>query len=234
MAEHDRHCWSILLLDNDVLVVDKPAGLCVFTQPGSLSGTLSEQLLDAGYSLYDGPGVELPGVVHRLDRDTSGVIAFARTRLGFEILKAHFVDGRANKRYVALVSGLVDVRHGKIEVPIGAKRTQGLLLRHADSSGRPSVTEFDVIRRFARNVTLLRLRLETGRTHQIRVHCSYIGHPVLGDYTYGYRDRPGIVVPRQMLHASSLEVVLPASGRKVLVVASLPADMKSVLGALST
>lgn len=234
MAESNRFCLNILLADDDVLVVDKPAGLCVFTQPGSLTGTVSEQLLNAGYSLYDGPGVELPGVIHRLDRDTSGVMVFVRTRLGFEGLRAHLADGRANKRYIALVRGLVAVRHGKIEVPIGAKKTQGLLLRHADSSGRLSITEFDVIRRFVAGATLLRLRLQTGRTHQIRVHCSYIRHPVLGDYTYGYRNLPGIDVPRQMLHSCSLEVLLPASGRVVRVVAPLPVDMRSVLRALAT
>ncbi len=223
----------ILYLDNDLLIVNKPAGLPVFTAPGRLAGTVSQIVLDAGINLFDGPELELPGVVHRLDKDTSGTLALARSEEGWISLKKQIQSHRMQKGYVALVCGRFKEQHGTISVPIGAVRSHGLLLRRADSAGRPSVTEFDVVCSFRQPISLLRLSIQTGRTHQIRVHCSYIGHPIVGDYTYGYTEQQGISVPRQMLHAFLLSFAIPSSGTCVQIRAPLPSDMISVLEALA-
>lgn len=222
----------VLYADDDVIAVNKPAGLPVFMRPGKLEGTLSEVVLAGGVSLYEGDEVELAGVVHRLDKDTSGVMVLARTQRGWNSFKRELGEHETQKQYVALVRGVFAEKSGRIDVPIGAIHARGLLLRHADSSGRDSRTDFDVVQHYGDRASLLRVRIETGRTHQIRVHCSYIGHPVLGDYSYGYRELQNIVVPRQMLHAFALSFVSPALGTRVRVVAPLPDDFRAVLRAL--
>ncbi len=223
----------ILYEDADLLLVDKPAGLPAFVAKRRLEGTLSEVVLANGIGLYDGVDAELPGVVHRLDQGTSGVMALARSRTGWIEFRRQLVTQQAKKEYAALAVGTFQEKKGRIDVPIGAKHAHGLLLRRADSSGRPSETEFEVIRSFGEQASLLRLRISTGRTHQIRVHLSYIGHPVLGDYTYGYQASQNIVVNRQMLHACALTFVVPRSRELVRVCAPLPQDMVSVLGSLA-
>ncbi len=223
----------VLYIDDDIVAVNKPAGLPVFTGRGKLSGTLSEVILENGISLYEGAGTELPGVVHRLDKDTSGTMALARSEAGWKGFRRQMAARQTDKQYLALVRGSFAERQGRIDVPIGAVHSQGLLLRQADSAGRPSATEFEVIRCFGSRASLLRIRIETGRTHQIRAHFSYIGHPVLGDYTYGYRALRDIVIERQMLHAFALSFDAPGSGRQVRVVAPLPFDFVSVLGVLA-
>ncbi len=223
----------VLYLDDDTIIVNKPSGLAVMTKPGQVAGTLSGVVLAAGVSLYAGTEAEVPGVVHRLDKDTSGVMVLARSARAWLSLHGQIGEHTANKEYVALVSGTFTEKRGWIDVPIGALRSHGLLLRQADSSGRPSRTSFEVIRSFSTRASLLRVTIQTGRTHQIRVHCSYIGHPVLGDYTYGYRAQSGIDVKRQMLHSFALAFVSPATGTQVCAVAALPEDFKSVLGVLA-
>ncbi len=223
----------VLYMDDDIIAVNKPAGLPVFTAPGKVAGTLTEVALACGITLYDGEGVELPGVVHRLDKDTSGVMVLARSEAGWSCFKRELGNHEAQKQYLALVRGTFAEKSGRIDVPIGAVHSRGLLLRQADSSGRPSTTDFEVIRQFGSQAALLRIRIETGRTHQIRVHCSYIGHPVLGDYTYGYRTQRNVVIGRQMLHAFALSFVAPHSEVQVRVLAPLPQDFISVLGVLA-
>jgi len=224
----------VLYIDEDIIAVNKPAGLPVFTAPGKTAGTLTEVALASGVSLYGGEGVELPGVVHRLDKDTSGVMVLARSQAGWSCFKRQLGNHDAQKQYLALVWGTFAEKSGRIDVPIGAVHSRGLLLRQADSSGRPSTTDFfEVIQHFGNEASLLRIRIETGRTHQIRVHCSYIGHPILGDYTYGYRAQRNVVIERQMLHAFALSFVAPRSGVQVRVMASLPQDFISVLGVLA-
>lgn len=223
----------VLYMDIDIIAVNKPAGLPVFTAPGKVAGTLTEVALASGVTLYSGERADLPGVVHRLDKDTSGVMVLARSEAGWNCFKRQLSIHDAQKQYLALVWGTFAERSGRIDVPIGAVHSRGLLLRQADSSGRPSTTDFEVVRRFGDQASLLRIQIETGRTHQIRVHCSYIGHPVLGDYTYGYRAQRNVVIERQMLHAFALSFVAPNSGAEVRVVAPLPQDFISVLGALA-
>ncbi len=222
----------VLYMDDDILAVNKPAGLPVFTARGRMQGTLSEAVSANGISLYDGAETELPGVVHRLDKETSGTMILARSCPGWVSMHNQLGSHDARKQYIALAQGVFAEKRGKIDVPIGSMHSQGLLLRRADSAGRPSATEFEVVRCFGALASLLRIRIETGRTHQIRVHFSYIGHPVLGDYTYGYRAPQDIVIERQMLHAFALSFAVPSSGEQVQVVAPLPFDFVSVLGAL--
>lgn len=223
----------VLYLDNDTIVVNKPSGLAVMTKPGQVAGTLSGLLLASGVSLYAGTEAEVPGVVHRLDKDTSGVMVLARSARAWLSLHGQIAEHNANKEYMALVSGTFTEKRGRIDVPIGAMRSRGLLLRQADSSGRPSSTTFEVVRNFSARASLLRISIQTGRTHQIRVHCSYIGHPVLGDYTYGYRIEPGLDVKRQMLHSFALSFVSPGTGKDVRAIAPIPDDFKSLLGELA-
>ena len=223
----------VLYMDDDIIAVNKPAGLPVFTAPGKANGTLTEVAMASGVSLYEGEGVELPGVVHRLDKDTSGVMVLARSQAGWSCFKRELASHEAQKQYLALVRGTFAEKSGRIDVPIGAVHSRGLLLRQADSSGRPSTTDFEVIQHYGDQASLLRIRIETGRTHQIRVHLSYIGHPVLGDYTYGYRAQHNVVIERQMLHAFALSFVAPSSGVQVRLVAPLPEDFMSVLGVLA-
>jgi 23S rRNA pseudouridine1911/1915/1917 synthase len=223
----------VLYMDDDILAVNKPAGLPVFMAPGRLPGTLSEVVMANGISLYEGGDTELPGVVHRLDKDTSGAMVLARSGAGWNGFRRQIAARQTQKQYLALVWGVFAESRGRIDVPIGAIHSRGLLLRQADSAGRPSATDFEVIRRFDTRASLLRIQIETGRTHQIRVHLSYIGHPVLGDYTYGYRAQRDVVIERQMLHAFALSFVAPSSGEQVRVVAPLPLDFVSVLGVLA-
>ena len=231
--EADGFVVPVLYLDDDTIVVNKPSGLPVMTAQGQVAGTLSGVLLASGMSLYDGTEAEVPGVVHRLDKDTSGVMVLARSARAWVSLRHQIGEHSANKEYVALVTGTFTEKRGRIDVPIGAIRSRGLLLRQAASSGRPSSTTFEVVRNFSACASLLRIRIQTGRTHQIRVHCSYIGHPVLGDYTYGYKIQPDLDVKRQMLHSFALSFVSPGTGREVHAIASLPEDFKSVLGELA-
>lgn len=222
----------VLYVDDDIVVVNKPAGVPVFTAPGKLGGTVSEVLLAGGMTLYEGDGVELAGVVHRLDKDTSGVLVLARSMNGWRSFKQELTLHQAQKQYLALVRGAFREKSGQIDVPIGPVHSRGLLLRQADSSGRQSRTDFEVIQQFGTQASLLRIRIETGRTHQIRVHCSYIGHPLLGDFTYGYREQHGIVVARQMLHAFALSFIPPSLGIPIRVLAPLPEDFVAVLRTL--
>ncbi|MCE5193031.1 MAG: RluA family pseudouridine synthase [Candidatus Cryosericum sp.] len=222
----------ILYLDNDIVAVNKPAGLPVLTVSGKMEGTLSEVVLAGGVTLYEGHGVELAGVVHRLDKDTSGVMLLARTEAGWNSFKRQLNEHEARKEYLAIVRGVFGEKSGQIDIPIGAVHARGLLLRQADSSGRDSRTSFGVIQHYGELASLVRIRIETGRTHQIRVHFSYIGHPLLGDYMYGYREQRGVVVTRQMLHAFALSFMVPSSGLQVRIMAPLPEDFRAVLRAL--
>src|SRR5450756_1164442 len=155
----------VLYIDDDIIAVNKPAGLPVFTAAGKVAGTLTEVALASGVTLYDGEGVELPGVVHRLDKDTSGVMVLARSQAGWSYFKRQLGNHEAQKQYLALVWGTFVEKSGRIDVPIGAVHSRGLLLRQADSSGRPSTTDFEVIQHFGNQASLLRIRIELSLIH---------------------------------------------------------------------
>jgi 23S rRNA pseudouridine1911/1915/1917 synthase len=224
----------IVYEDGDLLILDKPAGLVVHPAPGHASGTLVNALLAHGDgSTWGGiAGVQRPGIVHRLDRDTSGLIMVARHDAAQASIMAQLKARRVKKTYQALVQGSVSATVGRIEAPIGRDpkhRTRMAVV----PDGRPSVTGYRVRERFA-DWTLLDLDLVTGRTHQIRVHLDAIGHPVAGDPVYGTgRSRRGPAgLERLFLHAWRLELTSPSSGQLIRATAPLPPELTSVLDGL--
>ena len=225
---------DIVYEDDDLLIVDKPAGQVVHPAPGHGSGTLVNALLGRGPSLAPGgiAGVQRPGIVHRLDRDTSGLLMVARTDTAQASLQAQLKARRVKKTYLALVQGSVSAGAGRIEAPVG--RDPGRRTRMAVTpGGRPSTTGYRVRERFA-GWTLLELDLVTGRTHQIRVHLEAIGHPVAGDPLYGTgTSRRGPAgLDRLFLHSWRLELTSPSSGRLIRAEAPLPGELEAVLAAL--
>ncbi|HEY8869800.1 MAG TPA: RluA family pseudouridine synthase [Candidatus Limnocylindrales bacterium] len=225
---------SIVYEDADLLIVDKPAGLVVHPSPGHSAGTLVNALLGrAGGAEYGGiSGVRRPGIVHRLDRDTSGLLMIAKNDAAQASLMGQLKARRVKKTYLALVQGSVAAAVGRVEAPIG--RDPGHRTRMAVvSGGRPSVTGYRVRERF-REWTYLELELITGRTHQIRVHLAAIGHPVAGDPLYGTgtsrRGPEGL--DRLFLHAWRLELTSPSGGGLIRAEAPLPSDLEGVLDGL--
>ena len=225
---------DVVYQDDDLLIVDKPAGQVVHPAPGHGSGTLVNALLGRGAELAPGgiAGVQRPGIVHRLDRDTSGLLMVARTDAAQASLQAQLKARRVKKTYLALVQGSVSAAAGRIEAPVG--RDPGRRTRMAVTpGGRPSTTGYRVRERFA-GWTLLELDLVTGRTHQIRVHLEAIGHPVAGDPLYGTgTSRRGPAgLERLFLHSWRLELTSPSSGRLIRAEAPLPAELEAVLASL--
>jgi 23S rRNA pseudouridine1911/1915/1917 synthase len=215
--------------DDDLLIVNKPAGMVVHPAPGHYEDTLVNALIARYPELAQQQDDLRPGIVHRLDRDTSGLIIVAknrRTQAAFvEQMKQHEIE----KRYIALVEGVVELERGSIDAPIGRDRRHRQQMTITAFDSREARTHFKVLERFSRH-TLLMLQLETGRTHQIRVHLKAIGHPVVGDPTYGSgRVFPGVELTRQFLHASYLRFTHPISGKLIEVEAPLPADLQAVL-----
>ncbi|MCX6385072.1 MAG: RluA family pseudouridine synthase [Solirubrobacterales bacterium] len=216
--------YSIVWEDEHLLVVDKPAGVVVHPAPGAWSGTLSQAL--AGRGAAGGADPERPGIVHRLDRNTSGLLVVARSEEAHRVLAKEMAARRISRRYLALVDGTPSSRTGTIDAPIG--RDSRIRTRQSTDSDRPraAVTHFEIQERLARS-SLLEVTLETGRTHQIRVHLRAIGNPVLGDPEYGITDRYGL--ERQFLHAAHLGFKHPLTGDRIEVDAPLPKELSSAL-----
>jgi 23S rRNA pseudouridine1911/1915/1917 synthase len=210
--------------DEHLVVVDKPAGLVVHPAPGHASGTLVHALLEHDVA---GGDADRPGIVHRLDRDTSGLMVVARSEEAHRLLQALVRKRSLERHYLALVVGLPRSRSGRIEAPIGRDRRDPL--RHSLDSDTPreAVTHFDVVELLSRHA-LLDVRLETGRTHQIRVHLAAIDLPVAGDPLYGRSRELGLT--RQFLHAARLGFDHPFTGARVDVESPLPAELASALG----
>jgi len=216
---------TVLYEDADVIVINKPAGMVVHPAPGHPRGTLANALLAHVPGISVG-GSQRPGIVHRLDKDTSGLIVAAKTDRGRTALVTQWEDRSVEKTYLALVTGSVADEEATIDAPIGRdpkNRQRMAVLR----SGRPAVTHFRVLERFP-NATLLELTIETGRTHQIRVHLAFIGHPIVGDQLYGKVRPKDPRIDRQFLHASALAFQLP-DGAALRLEAPLPDDLQSVL-----
>jgi 23S rRNA pseudouridine1911/1915/1917 synthase len=213
-------------------VIDKPAGLVVHPSPGHWSGTMVNALLARGTEYGGISGVARPGIVHRLDRDTSGLIMVAKTDAAQAGLMAQLKARRVKKTYLALVEGSVDAAAGRIEAPIGRDPRQRTRMAVVPD-GRPSVTGYRVRERF-QHWTLLEVDLVTGRTHQIRVHLDAIGHPVAGDPLYGTgtsrRGPDGL--ERLFLHSWRIELQSPSDGHVIRATAPLPAELESVLEGL--
>lgn len=222
----------VVFEDDVMLVVDKPAGIVVHAAPGLREATLVDAVLATGRPLAAAAGPERPGVVHRLDRDVSGLLLLAKTDEAHAALVRAIAARTVERRYVALVAGQPEVDRGKIDAPVGPNpRHRGRMAVRAD--GKASVTWFDVRERLG-VAALLDVRLETGRTHQIRTHLASIGHPVLGDAAYG-RDRrleARLGLTRPFLHAASLALYHPTTGEALRLDSPLPDDLERVLEAV--
>lgn len=224
---------EILHEDAGIVVVNKPAGLVVHPAAGHASGTLVNALLYRCGDLAGIGGERRPGIVHRLDKDTSGVMVVAKSDEAMAALVSQFKAGTVHKEYLAIVCGHPEPRTGCIETLIGRSARDRKRMSATPRSGRRAVTRYEVLTAFAGSA-LVRVVIETGRTHQIRVHLAHVGCPVVGDRQYGVRKPRGDVpvAPRQMLHADILEFEHPARRERVRFHAPLPADMRAVLDAL--
>jgi 23S rRNA pseudouridine1911/1915/1917 synthase len=239
-VEPEPIALDILYQDAALLVVNKPAGMVVHPSPGHDSGTLVNALL------YHFPDLEQygdeeplrPGIVHRLDKDTTGCIVIAKTGRAHLRLMEQFKERRIRKTYLALVIGRISADTGRIDLPVGRHPRDRKKMSVFSHRGRRALTEWKVRRRFD-GATLLELDLKTGRTHQIRVHLASSGHPVVGDPLYGGGGKRLAGTPmqnthRQMLHAWRLAFSHPLSGQSVSVEAPLPPDMQELLSALGS
>jgi 23S rRNA pseudouridine1911/1915/1917 synthase len=220
---------EIVYEDDDLLVINKAAGMVVHPAPGHSDDTLVNALVARYPQLEEQNNDVRPGIVHRLDRDTSGLLIVAkntRTQAALiEMMKQHTIV----KRYLALVEGNISLDHGSIDAPIGRNPHNRQQMAITATSSREARTHFRVLERFARH-TLLLLELETGRTHQIRVHLKAIGHPVVGDAVYGSgRSKNEPMLQRQFLHAYQLKFQHPTTGEVVELEAPLPEDLQSVV-----
>ncbi len=224
---------SVLYEDKDVVAVEKPAGMVVHAGAGAHSGTLVNALLHRFQTLSQAGGELRPGIVHRLDRYTSGVLLVARNDAAHQNLAEQFSGRTLEKVYLALVHGRVKAEVGRIEKPIARDPAHRTRMTARRGTGRAAITEYRVLRRF-RGFTLLEVRIRTGRTHQIRVHFASLGHPVAGDSLYGapkaVAGRPPL--GRFFLHAHRIRFRQPSTGEEVTVVSRLPAELEEWMGGL--
>ena len=220
---------DIIYEDKDVLVINKPAGMVVHPAAGNYSGTLVNALVHHSEKLSDISGQWRPGIVHRLDKDTSGVLVVARNNKSHRFLMSQWKELKVNRIYLALVRGRMETKKGTINAPIGRHPSNRLKLC-VGPGGRKAVTHFKVLQEF-KNASLLEIRLETGRTHQIRVHLAFIKHPVIGDQVYGAGLVEGLDarVPRQMLHAMTIGFVHPGTGQYMDFSSAIPSDMQGII-----
>jgi 23S rRNA pseudouridine1911/1915/1917 synthase len=222
---------NVVYEDGDIIVVNKPAGLVVHPAPGHPTGTLVNALLFHCADLGSIGGTSRPGIVHRLDKDTTGLLVVAKHEQALRNLAEQFQDGRTCKVYLALVHGCPQRESGTVRTTIGRHPTDRKRMAADPPRGKPAVTHYQIEERLGK-VTLLRVRIETGRTHQIRVHMSHIGFPIVGDPVYGNRalDRAIPNCPsRQMLHAAEFSFDHPRDGRRMSFTAPPPADMEALL-----
>ena len=223
---------DVVYEDDDVIVVNKPTGLVVHPAPGHPDGTLVNALLHhCGDSLSGIGGEKRPGIVHRIDRDTSGLIIAAKNDAAHLALSAQLKDHSLSRTYECLVTGNMKQDSGTVDAPIGRSSADRKKMAVVPT-GRRAVTHWEVVARYP-GVTHLRCRLETGRTHQIRVHMAYIGHPILGDTVYGAK-KPVPGLTGQCLHAAGLRFVHPRTGEPVELHCPLPPEFTAMLQKLQS
>ena len=223
---------DVVYEDDDVIVVNKPTGLVVHPAPGHPDGTLVNALLHhCGDSLSGIGGEKRPGIVHRIDRDTSGLIIAAKNDAAHLALSAQLKDHSLSRTYECLVTGNMKQDSGTVDAPIGRSSADRKKMAVVPT-GRRAVTHWEVVARYP-GVTHLRCRLETGRTHQIRVHMAYIGHPILGDTVYGAK-KPVPGLTGQCLHATGLRFVHPRTGEPVELHCPLPPEFTAMLQKLQS
>lgn len=217
--------------DDDLIVVNKPRGLVVHPAPGHPDGTLVNALLwHCGESLSGVGGEKRPGIVHRIDKDTSGLIIAAKNDFAHLALSAQLSDHTLSRTYEAVAHGAFRDDNGTVSAPIGRHPTDRKRMAVTQKNSRDAVTHWEVLARYS-GYTHIRCRLETGRTHQIRVHMAHIGHPLLGDLVYGHK-KPEKGLEGQCLHARSLRFIHPRTGETVEVTSELPDYFKEVLAKL--
>lgn len=218
---------EILYEDNDIIVVNKPKGMVVHPANGNLDGTLVNAVIAICKDSLSGIGGEIrPGIVHRLDKDTSGAIIVAKNDKAHINLSEQIKNHQVEKTYIALVKGFVKENEATINMPIG-RSTKDRKKMAVNKNGKNAVTHFKVIERF-RNYTLLEVKIETGRTHQIRVHLSEIGYPIVGDTVYS-NGKNEWNIEGQCLHAKSLKFKHPITGKEMFIEAPLPEYFKNVI-----
>ncbi|MBO0580739.1 RluA family pseudouridine synthase [Clostridium botulinum] len=217
---------DIIYEDKDVIVVNKPQEMVVHPAPGVYSGTLVNALLHHCKDLSGINGVARPGIVHRIDKDTSGILVVAKNDISHNNLAAQFKEHSISRVYMALVEGIIKDEQGTIEAPIGRHPVDRIKMAVV-KDGRHAVTHYKVIERF-KNHTLVECRLETGRTHQIRVHMSHIMHPLVGDPVYGYK-KQRFNLKGQMLHAKLLGFIHPTTRQYVEFESELPEYFKKII-----
>ena len=219
---------DIVYEDEDVLVINKPKGLVVHPAAGHQEDTLVNGLLYAMGDDLSGINGELrPGIVHRIDKDTSGLMAVAKNDLAHTMLASQLKDHSMARTYDAIVCGSMKEDSGTVDAPIGRHPTDRKKMCVTQRNSKPAITHWEVVTRY-KGYTHIRCKLETGRTHQIRVHMAYIGHPILGDTVYGHK-KPELGQSSQCLHAGALCFAHPRDGRPILVFAELPQYFKEVL-----
>jgi 23S rRNA pseudouridine1911/1915/1917 synthase len=237
--------FDLLHEDNSIVVVNKPPGLVVHPSAGHRGGTLVHGLVHRFAHLPSLGTCLRPGIVHRLDKDTSGVMVVAKDDRAHHFLADQFKRREVTKRYLALVHGRPRGEHGAMDLPIGRHPVKRKEMSVSLLKGRRAITEWEVVSAFPLDISLLRVMIHTGRTHQIRVHLAYVGYPVLGDRTYGYgkrwwRKQDGIMqkalglAKRQMLHAEVLGFIHPESKRYVEFKAPLHQDMEELIAWLGS
>ncbi|MEI6443195.1 MAG: RluA family pseudouridine synthase [Nostocales cyanobacterium ELA583] len=224
---------DILYEDDELIILNKPAGLVVHPAPGHPDGTLVNALLAHCPNLPGIGGVQRPGIVHRLDKDTTGAIVIAKTDRAYQHLQAQLQAKTARREYLGLIYGVPKTETGSINLPIGRnpQDRKKMDIVSVEEGGRAAITHWQVKERFG-NYTLMHFQLETGRTHQIRVHSAKIGHPIVGDPIYSSAHSVGVNLPGQALHAWKLQLQHPVSGDLVEVTAPLPRSLTTLLEVL--
>lgn len=217
----------IIYEDNDIIVVNKPKGMVVHPANGNPDGTLVNAVLNICKGSLSGIGGEIrPGIVHRLDKDTSGIIVIAKNDLAHVNMSKQIQDRKVVKKYIALVRGIISENEATIDMPIGRSNKDRKKMA-VTKNGKQAITHFKVIKRF-NNYTLLDIKIDTGRTHQIRVHLAEIGHPVIGDEVYS-NGKNEFGIKGQMLHAKSLEFNHPITNKRLYLEADIPEYFEKVL-----
>ncbi|ODN30337.1 RluA family pseudouridine synthase [Fervidobacterium thailandense] len=222
---------DIIYEDRDILVINKQPGIITHPIPSHTSGTIVNAVLYHCKDLQGIGGVLRPGIVHRLDKDTSGVMVIAKNDLAHQSLTKQFKDRLTEKLYVCLVKGVPEKSEGVIEISIARNPVLRVKMTATNSPlGKPAVTYYRVVRRFGNIASLVFAYPKTGRTHQIRVHMKYIGHPLMGDEVYGRAKEDEIYgIKRQMLHALMLAFYHPRTGEKMKFIARIPEDFKNAI-----
>lgn len=214
---------DIIFEDSSIIVINKPAGIVVHPGAGNRKGTLANALLAHCHDLKGIGGALRPGIVHRLDKDTSGLMVVAKNANSYYSLVKQLKNRTLQRKYLALVHGQIKEEKGEFDFPLSRHPKDRKKYTVVKNGGREALTKFKVVKRLSK-FTLLELELKTGRTHQIRVHTSFIGHPVIGDQKYGFKSLPSLGLNRQALHAYCLKLIHPSSNKEMGFEAPLPHD----------